>query len=275
MGLLREFEGHRRLGFLTASRWTSPKFWPHAGTPFRDALFLWYGACQRRQRAAKRVRRSRVGLVFFDMDRTLVRKNTAQLLVRYQREIGEATWWDTLRVGFWVVQYTFGFVNAEKVAQFALRPLIGAREDVLVERCKHWFWRDVAQHVGERAKDTVADHIAKGDVCAIVTASMGFAASPLAQALRIPHVIATELEVDDEGRFTGKFIGPICYGIGKIDRSEQLARAHGTTLKESTFYSDSISDLPMLEAVGTPIAVNPDPRLARIARARGWRIEAW
>ena len=213
-------------------------------------------------------------LALFDMDRTLVRKNTAALYVRYQREIGEATVVDSVRAGWWLLQYTLGVVDAEAVAVKALRQAIGQHETVLAARCDDWFRRDVAKHIACDARRTVDGHLQAGDVCAVETGSTVYAARPLARLLGIPHVIATELECDAEGRFTGRHVH-LCYGKGKIARSEALAIANQTSLREAAFYSDSISDLPLLERVGTPIVVNPDLRLGRVAKQRGWRVEKW
>jgi phosphoserine phosphatase len=81
--------------------------------------------------------------------------------------------------------------------------------------------------------------------------------------------------VDAHGRFTGLPLPPLCYGEGKVERAERLAREIGFRLEEATFYSDSISDLPLLERVAVPVCVNPDPRLRRAASRRRWRIERW
>ncbi|MBL8718718.1 MAG: HAD-IB family hydrolase [Myxococcales bacterium] len=213
--------------------------------------------------------------VFFDMDRTLVRKNTAQLYVRYQRMIGEAGRRDTLRALWWVLQYTVGVVDAESVAGKAIRELQGFSERDFQARCEIWFRDMVAPHVTHIAKQTVRQHLDAGDMCAIVTGATRYPADPLGRMLDIPHVLATNLETDAHGRFTGNFVRPLCYGEGKIARSEALAKEHGHTLDEAVFYSDSISDLPLLERVKVPVVVNPDPRLRRLARARKWRIEQW
>ena len=215
------------------------------------------------------------GVALFDMDRTLVRRNTAQLYVRYQREIGEAGWRDALRVGFWVAQYTLGIVDAEAIAVRALRTLAGQHETALSGRCDDWFHRYVVPHVGDAARRTVLRHLEAGDVCAIVTGASRYTAGPLARALRIPFVVSTELECDASGRFTGRHVAPLCYGAGKVARTEQLAASQGFSLDEATFYSDSISDLPLFERVRRPVVVNPDPRLARVARRRGWPVERW
>lgn len=213
-------------------------------------------------------------LALFDMDRTLVRKNTASLYVRYQREIGEASLFDLARTTWWLLEYTLGVVDAEAVAVKALRQAAGQYETVLAARCDDWFRRDVAPHIASEGRRAVARHLAAGDVCAIVTGATRYAARPLSRLLDIEHVIATELECDQERRFTGRHVH-LNYGAAKIDRSEALARAYGTTLDEAVFYSDSISDLPLLLRVGSPIVVNPDPRLRREALRRGWPIERW
>jgi HAD superfamily hydrolase (TIGR01490 family) len=215
------------------------------------------------------------GVALFDMDRTLVRKNTAQLYVRYQRSIGEATWKDSARVAWWMAQYTLGVIDAEAIAVQALRVLQGIPETVMAHRCDDWFHRDVARHISDEARRTVHRHLDAGDVCAIVTGASRYAAEPVARALGIPHVVFTELECDEHGNFTGRHVPPLCYGTGKITRTEKLARQHGFSLADASFYSDSISDLPLMEAVRTPVAINPDVRLRRVARNRGWRIEAW
>lgn len=211
----------------------------------------------------------------FDMDRTLVRKETASLYVRYQRSIGEARRRDMLRVIYWVTQYTMGMIDAPDVAARVAKSLAGMPESVMAARCDDWFRRYVEEHVCDLGRRAVEHHRAQGDLLAIVTGASPYAAQPLARRLRIPHVVASELEVATDGSFTGKFVEPLCYGTGKIVRAQRLAQEHGFTLGESTFYSDSFTDLPLLEAVAEPVIVNPDPRLERLARKRGWRIESW
>jgi HAD superfamily hydrolase (TIGR01490 family) len=211
----------------------------------------------------------------FDLDRTLVRKETASLYVKYMRKRGGATWKDTARVTWWVAQYTLGVIDALAVARSAALGLAGTEEAVMQARCDDWFFRDVEPLVSEQGRLAVQTHRASGDVLAIVTGATPYIARPLARRLGIPHVVASDLEVARDGRFTGRFVDPLCYGEGKLARARQLATRLGFVLEEATFYSDSLTDLPLLEAVAVPVAVNPDPRLARVARKRGWRIERW
>src|SRR5580704_18081525 len=92
----------------------------------------------------------------FDLDRTLVRRETASLYVRYQREIGEATWRDTARVTYWVAQYTLGIIDIEEVAARVMLTMAGMPETVFSSRCDDWYRRYVERHVGDRGRQAVA-----------------------------------------------------------------------------------------------------------------------
>jgi HAD superfamily hydrolase (TIGR01490 family) len=113
----------------------------------------------------------------------------------------------------------------------------------------------------------------KNSLLAIITATNRFLTEPIAAAFGIEHLIATEPQIRD-GRFTGDIVGAPCMREGKISWLDQWLAARQVSLAdfpESWFYSDSINDLPLLERVTHPVAVDPDPRLAEIARQRGWR----
>lgn len=211
----------------------------------------------------------------FDMDRTLIRKDSASLFVRYQRDIGEADLGDMLKVAWWLTQYTLGVIDAERVALRALASYRGRREASMVESCQRWFREYVLQHVCAAGREAVERHRAAGDLVAIVTSATPYAALPLARELGIGLVVSSELEVDERGCFTGQIRQPLCYGRGKIVRTQRLAEREGFELRHAWFYSDSITDLPLLERVERPVAVNPDPRLRRTASRRGWPIQRW
>ena len=211
----------------------------------------------------------------FDMDRTLVRRETASLYVRYQREIGEASLLDLARVTYWVAQYTLGVIVVESVARRSLAALAGTPEQRLIDRCDDWFGRYVLPHVTDAGRHAVAYHRARGDVVAIVTGATSYAARPLARLLGIEHVVASELERDEDRNFTGRPEQPLCFGAGKITRAGALAKQLGFDLEKAVFYSDSYTDLPLLAHVAEPVVVNPDARLRRHALREGWRIERW
>jgi HAD superfamily hydrolase (TIGR01490 family) len=210
----------------------------------------------------------------FDMDRTLVRSHSGSLFVRHQRRKGQATYRDSLRVAYWLMQYTFGVIDAERAAAKAMEGFRGRSERWLTDECHELFEHFMRSDIAEAGRHAVREHQGRGDFVAIVTGATPYAARPLAVELGIEHVIATELEVQD-GLFTGRVQQPMSYGAGKVVLSERLAGQHAFSLDQATFYSDSITDLPLLERVGTPVAINPDARLRRIAKKRGWRIETW
>lgn len=211
----------------------------------------------------------------FDMDRTLLRKETASLYVRYQRDIGEATTRDLLQTLFWVAQYTLGVLEPDKVAEKALRKLEGVAEVDLALRCDDWFTQYVEPHITDGGRRAVRRHREEGHVCAIVTGASPYAAWPLARRLHIEHVVSSRFEVAPDGRFTGRPEPPLCLGEGKVARARAFAESLDLELSEAIFYTDSVSDLPLLELVAEPVVVNPDPRLARIAKKRRWRVETW
>ena len=106
----------------------------------------------------------------------------------------------------------------------------------------------------------------------VVSASPIELVSRIAAALGLEGAVATRSELDEEGRYTGHLTGEFCYGAGKVIEIEKLAAERGYDLARSVAYSDSVSDLPMMERVGEAVAVNPDRELRELARERGWRI---
>lgn len=210
----------------------------------------------------------------FDLDRTLVRVNTATLYVRYQRDMGQATWFDSARMAVWLLRYSVGMIDAPAVAEKALRAFQGKEESWMIETCEQWYLDYVQQHVTQAGRDAVQRHRSAGDLIAIATGTTPYAARPLARELGIDLIVCTELEVD-AGLFTGQVRKPMGYGAGKVALVERLAQEHGFSLDDATFYTDSITDLPLLERVQQPVVVNPDARLRRVAKQRGWPIETW
>ncbi|MES1186621.1 MAG: HAD family hydrolase [Myxococcales bacterium] len=211
----------------------------------------------------------------FDMDRTLLRVDSARLYTQFRRDRGEASLMDALRVALWATQYTFGVIDAPKVARKALESFRGRAESWLEASCAEWFPRYVLPEVQQAGRRAVKKHRDAGEFVAIVTGATRYVAEPVAAELGIDHVICSELELDGAGCFTGRIVEPLCYGAGKVERTAKVAEREGFRIEEASFYSDSITDLPLLEVVKAPIVINPDRRLRRIAQRRGWPIEIW
>ncbi|WP_225061635.1 HAD-IB family hydrolase [Nocardia sp. alder85J] len=154
--------------------------------------------------------------------------------------------------------------------------------EYLTKMCAGWDVEQVKSIVAEtlhdivdpliyaEAADLIADHKIRGHDVVIVSASGEEIVGPIAAALGATHTAATRMVVED-GRYTG-VVEFYCYGEGKVRALQQLAEEHGYDLTRSYAYSDSITDVPMLSAVGHPTAVNPDRALRREATTRGWPI---
>jgi len=210
-------------------------------------------------------------ICFFDMDKTLISGNSGVSFMRYSLRRGKTTRWKVLKSMVDYVRYRYDLLNMEVAYRDSLRPLVGIREEELVQFCQEWFEDAVRPLIYSEARDSVRQHLGQGQRVAIISNAISYAVAPLAQYLGVQHVLATRLEVR-QGVFTGDYIKPLCFRQGKVFWAEKLARELGTDVGQSTFYTDSITDLPLLERVQDPRVVNPDPRLRRLARQRGWAV---
>jgi HAD superfamily hydrolase (TIGR01490 family) len=211
----------------------------------------------------------------FDVDKTLLDTSSGQLYARYLYRTGQLGLQHLARVAWWSLLGELGILKMEKVIPRLLDEAAGDDEAEFRRRADHWFAMDVVSHVTESGRRRLEGHQAQGHVVALVSASTQYVVAPLAAYLGIPgQFLCTMLESRD-GRLTGEAIPPVCYGPGKVIWAERFAVKEGIDLDASYFYTDSVSDLPLLERVGHPVAVNPDPRLRRAARQRGWPIETF
>jgi HAD superfamily hydrolase (TIGR01490 family) len=152
--------------------------------------------------------------------------------------------------------------------------MAGKLERDFAERCRGWVEKDVLPLVVPGARGRIEKHRAEGHVLAILSTSPCYVTEPIAEKLGIEEVISTRFEVTG-GQFTGRLIGPACVGKGKVHWAEDLVARRQVDLAQSWFYTDSYTDMPMLERVGNRVVVNPDPRLRRTAKRRGWPVQDW
>ncbi|MBE7448560.1 MAG: HAD family hydrolase [Kofleriaceae bacterium] len=210
---------------------------------------------------------------FFDMDHTVLRKDTGMSWMRFLRRRGELSSPALARAVWWSLLYKAAVLDLEALATRLCADLAGEEEAEMIAKCRVWYEADVAPMVTPAARHALAAHQARGDVIVLATGATQYAALAVAEGLGIEHTLCSRLEVE-AGRFTGR-LAAMCFGPHKVTLAEGWAAAHGIDLARSTFYSDSYNDLPMLERVGAAVAVNPDVRLWRHARRSGWRIEHW
>jgi HAD superfamily hydrolase (TIGR01490 family) len=211
---------------------------------------------------------------FFDIDHTVLEINSGSKWISYLWKSGQMSTVMLARSLTWLAQYRVGLLDFEAMARRVLAGYKGRPIAPIIEEIEAWFERDVAWAICVQAREKVIEHRDAGHVVALLTSATQFLSMPVARALEIEHVLCTEIEVED-GIVTGRHIAPACYGSGKVVRAETWAAAHDVDLAASYFYTDSYSDLPMLERVGLPRVVNPDPRLRRKASEKGWSAEIW
>jgi HAD superfamily hydrolase (TIGR01490 family) len=217
----------------------------------------------------------RLVAAFFDLDRTLIDVNSGVLYALYEYRAGRIRSLQMLESLLWTALYHLSLVDIEVAYRRALAHYRGERESVLLERTRAWFEQDVAHRLQPGARAALDEHGRQGHRTVLLTSSSCYMAQIVAGAWGLDDWIANGFPTDESGRLTGAIEAPFCYGSGKVARAEAWAEQHGADLALAYFYTDSLSDLPMLERVGHPRVVNPDPRLRRTARRRGWPILDW
>jgi HAD superfamily hydrolase (TIGR01490 family) len=214
---------------------------------------------------------------FFDCDKTLIPGSSLYLLARgmYERDFirvrqiaGFA--WGQLRYQL------FGKELMDKVGDIqesALQFVKGRHQDELRALGREIAEERILPRVYEDIANVIDEHMQAGTETWLLTAAPQELADVIAQGLGMTGAMGTVSELDDAGIYTGQLAGPLLHGPEKAKAVERLAAERDLDLSASHAYSDSKNDLPLLEAVGRPHAVNPDPELKRIARARGWPMQ--
>jgi HAD superfamily hydrolase (TIGR01490 family) len=211
--------------------------------------------------------------VFFDLDRTLMAGSSGFHWARAARRAGLTT--RRQLAGDAMENIRFRLRGSTDEGTVVVRDRVGAflkdRRVADIERLSPMVLAGVLPRLYPKMLETAYEHQDAGRPVFIVTAASQGTAEMLAHVLFFDGAAGSKLEERD-GVYTGRFDGPFCYGEGKPVRMRELADERGIDLAESWAYSDSASDLPMLRAVGHPVAVNPDSELARVAREEGWDV---
>jgi HAD superfamily hydrolase (TIGR01490 family) len=212
-------------------------------------------------------------LALFDLDNTLLAGDSdfewAQFLIDQgvlDREVYEA------RNQHFYDQYKAGTLDIHEFLDFQLKPLARHPRTQLDAWHREFMAGKVIPMIAPGTPALLQHHA--GDVCMIVTATNSFVTAPIARFLGVPHLIATEPE-HNAGEFTGRVTGTPSFREGKVARLEQWLAEQGKAwadVSESWFYSDSLNDLPLLERVQHPVAVDPDATLREHAAAKGWPV---
>lgn len=210
---------------------------------------------------------------FFDLDRTLISGSSAFTLATQARKAGLIPNLDFARDAAGAIAFKlFGASDdtTDAVRERILSAVTGMRQSDLQALNSEVLPRLLAK-LRPEARRLIDRHSRMGRATYIVSAAPQEIVEPLAHSLGMTSGLGTRSVVED-GVYTGELDGPFCYGPGKVEAIEELAKWSGYELGQCYAYSDSASDLPMLEAVGHPVAVNPDGKLERHARRNGWPI---
>ncbi len=216
-----------------------------------------------------------MGIAFFDLDRTLLAVNSAKLWLRRELKEGNIQRLDAMKGAAWVALYHFGYGDIEQVIDRAVATLKDVPEASIRERTLRFYEEEVRAQLRPGAMRALEEHRGGGQRLVLLTSSSQYLSEAVSEELRLDGYLCNTFEVDGRGLFTGRARRPLCFGRGKVDHARKLAEELDVPLADCAFYTDSFSDLPMLEAVGEPVVVHPDPRLRREARRRGWRIADW
>jgi len=213
------------------------------------------------------------GAAFFDLDKTLMAGSSGMQFARVAARHGIV---GRRQLASWAVEhlrYRLRGTTDERTNDVlrAARELIAGVPVGAVERMNPEVMAAILPRVYPQMLDEVYAHQDAGRATFIVSAAGNGVVEPLAAVLGMDGGIGTRYEVDGDGAFSGRFDGPFVYGAGKVEAMQAFALAHGIDLAASYAYSDSLSDLPMLRAVGHPVVVNPDPPLAELAKQEGWQ----
>jgi HAD superfamily hydrolase (TIGR01490 family) len=215
-------------------------------------------------------------LALFDLDHTLLPIDSDHAWGDYTVERG---WRDAVefkrRNDAFYENYKIGKLDPEEYLMFATAAMRerGATESIALRA--DYMRAVIEKHIKKPALDLLAKHREAGDEIVMVTATNEFVTEPIAKRFGIAHLIAVQLETGADGWYTGRWRGTPSFKEGKVERVRQWLSERGKTwddVSHSTFYSDSMNDLPLLEHVSEPVATNPDANLRALATERGWKV---
>ena len=210
-------------------------------------------------------------LALFDLDNTLLSCDSDVEWVGFLIREGVLPGSEQEKNAAMDLRYRSGEATAAEYVRFYLRYYPPHDLATLLAWRSRFVAECIIPRIAPSARRLIESH--RSDLAVIITATNRFLTEPIAAGLGVEHLIATEPQIVD-GRFTGEVEGVPCMREGKVERLAAWLSARGESLGsyESWFYSDSINDLPLLERVTHPVAVDPDAQLRKIAQTRGWNI---
>ncbi|MDH5353685.1 MAG: HAD-IB family hydrolase [Gammaproteobacteria bacterium] len=214
-----------------------------------------------------------MALAIFDLDHTLLNGDSDYLWGEYMvaHKIVDETEYKRLNRLF-LEDYQRGELDNHQYLQFALKPLTLHPIEKLYDWRQDYIENWIKPRIATGTPNLLDKHRQQLDEMIIVSATNLFITAPIAELLDIPNILSTEPEIIDN-RYTGNYLGTPTYKEGKVTVLKQWLESRDHNLDDAYFYSDSINDLPLLEQVAHPVAVNPDDALEEIAQQRHWPVK--
>ena len=213
-----------------------------------------------------------MALAIFDLDNTLISNDSDYLWGQFLCNHGlvDAERYEKENKRFYD-EYVDGTLDIFEFLEFSLEPL--SKMDMKKLNELHGIFMDecIRPVITDKSRELIQQHKESGDTLLIITATNLFITAPIAEELKIENILATEPELI-ANQYTGKVSGTPCFREGKVERLKEWLAKTGENLANSCFYSDSHNDLPLLEMVTRPVAVDPDDTLRSHAEAKGWEI---
>jgi len=211
-------------------------------------------------------------LALFDLDNTLLAGDSDALWGEFIAQNGHVDKEEYTRENRRFYEaYKAGTLDIDEFLRFSLKPLSQLSMEKLTELHRQFMQETITPLISQQARDLVNRHREQGDELLIITATNRFITAPIAKEFGIDNLIATEPEIVNN-QYTGQVDGIPCFQNGKVTRLNQWLGKSGFNLDNSWFYSDSHNDIPLLEQVTHPIAVDPDNKLKKYAVQQGWEI---
>lgn len=211
-------------------------------------------------------------LAIFDLDNTLLAGDSDHAWGEFVVDTGRVDPESHRRQNDQFYQdYLNGELDVMRYQQFALLPLKGQEPETLEAWHQAFMETRIAPMLQDKAFALLDDHRRQGHTLMIITATNRFVTGPIAERLGIEHLIATEPAMEN-GYYTGEVDGVPSFQEGKVIRLNAWLEQHGKSLEGAWFYSDSHNDLPLLNLVDNPVAVDPDPTLEQHALSQGWPV---
>lgn len=216
-----------------------------------------------------------MAIAFFDLDKTLIAENSAKLWLKALWNNHDINLAHMIHASYWLAKYHLGFTKMDEVIKKGLGLIEGEDSLDILNKTRDFYETTIKRLYRPGALAAVKAHQELGHQVSLLTSSFDGLSLLVQRDLGLDHCLCTRLEVDTKGLYTGKTLGPPCFGKNKVHFAQSLCEQLKTPLSQCTFYTDSASDLPLLNVVGRAVAVNPDPHLRARAQLKGWEIVDW